>query len=580
MRRLDKHPRAVAAAQVAHHQVVLLPRELRVQRRHEGVVREADVAVLPADRGVEGLAVEALHHVSHFVEEHQRDGEVRARGRRGGGAEGEELRQRRAAHGAEARARGDGRGAAPARRPRARSRQPAPAVRAERQCGADLGVAEWAGGVALQGGRGRRRHLTCAGDRRRARRRRHCGHRFRAAGLVQGFAAVHAELRAGLVVAAAIGAGHSVRCSREPISLGLPIYSANWRVERVDASFGACASEPRSAVIVVAQRHDATFHAVRRTSSCDVASWCRVALLALSLLAGRAEAQVDPSGPWRTLHTEHFRIHFRPAYRAVAEQEAREAERAYRLLAAELRAPRGVIDLVLGDDVDVANGATTVFPSSRIYVMLPPPLGDPGLQRFDSWLRLVTVHELTHVFHLDRVRGVWGVLQRVFGRAPGLFPNAFQPSWVIEGLATYYESKFTNGGRGRGRWARAGGRYAGRRARPGSLERAGAAAVSGRRPSSVPARRRQGSAAARRRGRAGLAGAAAPPRQRRRELRLAGRHAGGGAARLDVALAPAQRSVSLASRWRVAGGDARGAAGAAARRRRPPRRDPLHARGG
>ena len=203
-------------------------------------------------------------------------------------------------------------------------------------------------------------------------------------------------------------------------------------------------------MIVVAQRHDATFHAVRRTSSCDVASWCRVTLLALSLLAGRGEAQVDPSGPWRTLHTEHFRIHFRPAYRAVAEQEAREAERAYRLLAAELRAPRGVVDLVLGDDVDVANGATTVFPSSRIYVMLPPPLGDPGLQRFDSWLRLVTVHELTHVFHLDRVRGVWGVLQRVFGRAPGLFPNAFQPSWVIEGLATYYESKFTNGGRVRG----------------------------------------------------------------------------------------------------------------------------------
>src|SRR2546426_4258217 len=68
MRRLDKHPRAVAAAQVAHHQVVLLPREFRVQRRHEGVVREADVAVLPADRGVEGLAVEALHHVSRSEE--------------------------------------------------------------------------------------------------------------------------------------------------------------------------------------------------------------------------------------------------------------------------------------------------------------------------------------------------------------------------------------------------------------------------------------------------------------------------------------------------------------------------------
>src|SRR2546425_12293100 len=175
------------------------------------------------------------------------------------------------------------------------------------------------------------------------------------------------------------------------------------------------------AVIAVARRHDATLREIRRMRRCAVASWCQVALCALSLLAGRADAQVDPSGRWRTLHTEHFRIHFRPAYRAVAEQEAREAERAYRLLAGELRAPRGVIDFVLGDDVDVANGATTVFPSNRVYLWLPPPVGDPGLERFDSWLRLVTVHELTHVFHLDRVRGAWGVLQRVFGRAPGLF---------------------------------------------------------------------------------------------------------------------------------------------------------------
>src|SRR3989454_827937 len=173
------------------------------------------------------------------------------------------------------------------------------------------------------------------------------------------------------------------------------------------------------AVIAVARRHDATLREIRRMRRCGVASWCQVALCALSLLAGRAEAQVDPSGRWRTLHTEHFRIHFRPAYRAVAEQEAREAERAYRLLAGELRAPRGVIDFVLGDDVDVANGATTVFPSNRVYLWLPPPVGDPGLERFDSWLRLVTVHELTHVFHLDRVRGAWGVLQRVFGRAAG-----------------------------------------------------------------------------------------------------------------------------------------------------------------
>src|SRR5256712_10732890 len=167
----------------------------------------------------------------------------------------------------------------------------------------------------------------------------------------------------------------------------------------------------------------------------------------LLLLAARAEAQVDPSGSWRTLHTPHFRIHFRPVYRDVAQLASREAERAYGLLASELHPPRQVVDLTLVDDVDVANGATIVFPSDRILVFLPPPANEPGLQHYDSWLRLVTTHELTHVFHLDRARGLWGGLQAVFRRLPGPFPNAHQPSWVTEGLATYYESKFTNGGR-------------------------------------------------------------------------------------------------------------------------------------
>src|SRR5690349_1518252 len=173
-------------------------------------------------------------------------------------------------------------------------------------------------------------------------------------------------------------------------------------------------------------------------------------ILFLLVLAARAAAQADPSGSWRTLHTPHFRIHFRPTYREIALLEAREAERSYGLLVTELHPPRGVVDLTLADDIDAANGFTTVFPTPRITINAAPPSGDHGLLLFDDWLRLVTTHELTHVFHLDRVKGLWGVAQHVLGRAPGLFPNEYQPSWVIEGLATYYESRFTNGGRVRG----------------------------------------------------------------------------------------------------------------------------------
>lgn len=176
-----------------------------------------------------------------------------------------------------------------------------------------------------------------------------------------------------------------------------------------------------------------------------------LALVALGAGAARpARAQVDPSGRWRTLHTPHFRVHFRAGERAVADLAAREAERAYALLARELVPPRGTVDLTLGDAEDAANGLTTVFPSPRIVAFLPPPSSDPELSSYDSWFRVLISHELTHAFTLDRTRGVWSVLQDVFGRAPGLFPNEYQPSWVTEGLAVYYESRLTTAGRVRG----------------------------------------------------------------------------------------------------------------------------------
>jgi hypothetical protein len=47
------------------------------------------------------------------------------------------------------------------------------------------------------------------------------------------------------------------------------------------------------------------------------------------------------------------------------------------------------------------------------------------------------------------------VLQALFGRAPAFFPHLYQPTWVLEGIATYYESRFTTAGRNRGAYHRA-----------------------------------------------------------------------------------------------------------------------------
>ena len=52
---------------------------------------------------------------------------------------------------------------------------------------------------------------------------------------------------------------------------------------------------------------------------------------------------------------------------------------------------------------------------------------------------MVVTHELTHIFHLDRTRGIWSLGQHVFGRAAPRFRTSTQPSWLTEGLAVYEE---------------------------------------------------------------------------------------------------------------------------------------------
>ena len=133
------------------------------------------------------------------------------------------------------------------------------------------------------------------------------------------------------------------------------------------------------------------------------------------------------------------------------EQEARRAainaERAYTALSTELVPPRGKVDLVVSDNVDYVNGYATPFPSNRIVVFAHPPTDASGPPNYEDWNSLVVTPELTHIFHLDRSRGIWRIGQAIFGRNPLLFPNLYQPSWVIEGLAVYFESRVTGYGR-------------------------------------------------------------------------------------------------------------------------------------
>jgi len=160
-----------------------------------------------------------------------------------------------------------------------------------------------------------------------------------------------------------------------------------------------------------------------------------------------AGAQPAPYHRYRTLDTPHFHVHVPAGLEREGRVAGAAAERAYAQLAKELAEPRGPIDLVVTDDADYSNGYATPIPNNRIVVFATPPVDASSLRLNEDWLGIVITHELTHIFHLDRARGIWSLAQHVFGRAPALFPNQYGPSWLTEGLAIYYESRLTEGGR-------------------------------------------------------------------------------------------------------------------------------------
>jgi hypothetical protein len=167
-------------------------------------------------------------------------------------------------------------------------------------------------------------------------------------------------------------------------------------------------------------------------------------LLALIVLAVLSPAQAalgpDPKRDWYSADSTHFRINYANPQRAQAERIADIAEHVYAKLSRELQwEPSDRIEIIVVDEFDIANGYSTPLPFNESAIFLTPP-NDGELLDNSVWLEMLLTHELTHIFHLDKVRGAPKVLRHIFGRFPLLFPNLWEPTWAIEGIATYNES--------------------------------------------------------------------------------------------------------------------------------------------
>jgi hypothetical protein len=171
-------------------------------------------------------------------------------------------------------------------------------------------------------------------------------------------------------------------------------------------------------------------------------------LIALFAVAFAAHAQ-GPSAEWRTLTTNHFRVHYPASYELWASRAASRMESMRSAIVTEVGfdAPQ-VIDVVIGNPVAQANGsAWPVLDAPRIIFYTEPPGPEEQIGAYSDWIDLLAVHEITHIIHMLRPS------RNPFERTIERFVVPFNritlgaPRWVLEGYATVVEGRLTGAGR-------------------------------------------------------------------------------------------------------------------------------------
>ena len=173
---------------------------------------------------------------------------------------------------------------------------------------------------------------------------------------------------------------------------------------------------------------------------------CLLALVSITTLSLMGTAQIggtslnyDADLTWRTLTTEHFRIHFHDGLEGVARDVAPIAEDAYARLRDQFGEAPATIDLVLTDPYDFVNGFANPLSDQVAIFTSHRDLSENFNVRTDAWWDTIVTHELVHSVDLRQTRGIHDLLERVFGNI--IIPNAVKPIPFLEGLAVYEKHK-------------------------------------------------------------------------------------------------------------------------------------------
>lgn len=168
--------------------------------------------------------------------------------------------------------------------------------------------------------------------------------------------------------------------------------------------------------------------------------------LLLTVLTARAQSADEA---WRTVETEHYRLHYPADSEDWARHTAQHLEAIRALVTPEIGfEPTQTVDIVVMDPYAQANGFAMPFlngPRMGIFPTAPEP--SSGIGHYRSWSEDLIVHEDAHLVHLLRPSRN-PAMQIFLGLLGGVSPISLNsPAWVIEGYATVVEGRLTGLGR-------------------------------------------------------------------------------------------------------------------------------------
>lgn len=167
----------------------------------------------------------------------------------------------------------------------------------------------------------------------------------------------------------------------------------------------------------------------------------------IAFLALTAYAQ-SPDDAWRTIRTEHYRVHYPADAEAWAVPMAEHLESIRAAVVEEVGFdPPGRFPIVVSDPMTTANGgAFPLLNAPRMMFWPTPPDAQSVLANYGRFDDVLSVHENTHLVHMLRpsrnplvhLLDLWSTVGPITRKAP---------RWVVEGYATVVEARLTGYGR-------------------------------------------------------------------------------------------------------------------------------------